>query len=391
MAGQEHKPCPEQGRRIELADIFRLYGPAYVEKFGERMLPSHKRAMQDIVDCRTEALGGQVYFCEPCDDYRYSYHSCKNRNCPKCGHEQAQEWLETQQSRLLPVTYFMVTFTLHDNLRKLARSNQRLIYDLLFRTSAAALQKLACDPEYVGGQIGMVGVLQTWTRDLSVLHPHVHYIVPGGGLSEDDSTWLAARHNFLMPKRALSKIFRAKFRDALKKTALFDAVPPETWKEKWVVHIEAVGTGEQALKYLAPYIFQVAISNKRLVKLEDGMVTFLYKHSQTKHWKPKTVPVEEFMASFLQHVLPTRFVKVRYYGLLNSQQREQLERAKELLGVSNTKSESEATAGQAVEPSDEPKPEKSKTIRCPKCGSDMRWVKKLPRQRASRLLRCRAP
>ena len=336
--------------------------------------------MQDIVNCRTEALGGHVYFCDPCDDYRESFHSCKNRHCPKCGHEQAQEWLTAQKCRLLPVTYFLVTFTLHDNLRRLARSNQKLIYDLLFRTSAAALQKLAHDPEYVGGRLGMIGVLQTWTRDLGVLHPHIHYLIPGGGLSEDGTQWLATRHNYLMPKRALSKIFRAKFRDALKKTQLFNSVPPETWKQRWVVHIEAVGTGEHALKYLAPYIFQVAISNKRLVKLEDGMVTFRYQQAKTKQWKSKTVPVEAFISSFLEHVLPHRFVKVRYYGLLSSQQREQFEKAKEHLGATNANSESETIAEQQGESPAESKEEKPKTLCCPQCGSEMRWIKELPRK-----------
>jgi hypothetical protein len=353
------------------------------------MPPSHKRAIADIIDCRTPALGGQVYFCDDCADYRYSYHSCKNRNCNKCGHEQAQQWLDAQKSRLLPVIYFMVTFTLHDNLRRVAGSHQRLIYDLLFRTSAAALQKLARDPEYVGGEIGMAGVLQTWTRDLSVLHPHIHYIVPGGGLSEDGNTWLPARHNFLMPKRALSKIFRAKFRDELKKTApeLFNTIPPKTWhwREKWVVHIEPVGTGEHALEYLAPYIFQVAISNKRLLKLEDGQVTFQYQQSKTKQWKVKTMPAEKFIASFLQHVLPPRFIKVRYYGILSSQQREKLEKAKELLLVQNPKPETKAHAEppERAPAPDEPADEKPKAMRCPKCGKQMRWVKEVPRDRTA--------
>jgi hypothetical protein len=233
---------------------------------------------------------------------------------------------------------------------------------------------------------------------LSVLHPHIHYIVPGGGLSDDGNAWLPARQNFLMPKKALSKIFRAKFRDALKKAApdLFNAIPPETWREKWVVHLQSVGTGEHALKYLAPYIFQVAISNKRLLKLEDGVVTFKYKHGKTKQWKVKTMPVERFIASFLQHVLPPRFVKVRYYGLLSSQQRERLEKAKELLAAQNTKPETQAPAvplETAAEP-DEPAEEKPKTRCCPKCGKPMRWVKEVPRDRTATrrmLLYARSP
>jgi hypothetical protein len=285
----------------------------------------------------------------------------------------------------------MATFTLHDNLRRVAGSHQRLIYDLLFRTSAAAAQKLARDPGYVGGTLGLAGVLQTWTRDLRVLHPHTHYIIPGGGLAEDGQ-WRPARQNFLVPKRALSKIFRAKFRDALKQAdpELFNTIPPETWKEKWVVHLQAVGTGEHALKYLAPYIFQVAISNKRLLKLDDGMVTFKYKDGKTKEWKAKTMPVEKFIASFLQHVLPRRFVKVRYYGLLSSQQREQLEKVKELLTVQNAKPETPATGEAPAEAPEELVEEKSKTLCCPKCGKKMRWVKEVPRNRTAtrRMLLC---
>src|SRR6266404_562794 len=204
---------------LEVAEIFRLHGPAYRAKFGDRMLPSHRRAMQDIEQCRTAALGGQVYFCAQCQDQRYSYHSCKNRNCPKCQNEQANDWLREQSELLLPTHHFLVTFTLPAELRPLARSHQKTIYNLLFRASSAALQQLAQDPRFVGGRLGMVGVLHTWTRQL-LYHPHVHYIVTGGGLTAD-GRWRSSRPDFLVPVKALSRIFRAKFPDALKKTELF--------------------------------------------------------------------------------------------------------------------------------------------------------------------------
>src|SRR5713101_4562806 len=241
---------------LEVADIFRLHGPEYRAKFSARMLPSHHRAMQDIETCRTESLGGQLYYCAQCDEQRYSYHSCKNRHCPKCQNEQANDWLEKQQSLLLPVTHFLVTFTLPEELRAIARSHQKTIYHLLFRASSAALQQLAQDPRFVGGRIGMVGVLHTWTRQL-LYHPHVHYIVTGGGLT-DAGRWRASRPDFLVPVKALSPIFRAKFREALKQTELFTQVPPRTWRKDWVVHSEALGSGQQAFQYLAPYIFRVA-------------------------------------------------------------------------------------------------------------------------------------
>jgi hypothetical protein len=220
------------------------------------MLPSHRQAMDDIIHCRTDYFGGHVYCCKECDETRYSYHSCKNRHCPKCGNDTANQWLAKQRNLLLPVIHYLVTFTLPECFRKIARSNQKLIYNMLFRTSAAALQEIAWDPRFVGGLLGMMGVLQTWTRDMR-FHPHIHYVVPGGGLSEDDSQWHSASGTFLVPQPAVGKIFRGKFRDALKKTELYDQVPSEVWFRDWVVDCEPVGTGEYAFKYLAPYIFRV--------------------------------------------------------------------------------------------------------------------------------------
>jgi ribosomal protein L37AE/L43A len=318
---------------LEVAVIFRLHGPAYREQFGDRLLPSHRRAMQDIENCRTESLGGQLYFCSQCQERRYSYHSCKNRHCPKCQNEQANDWLAEQQNLLLPIHHFLVTFTLPAELRALARSHQKTIYNLLFRASAAALQQLAHDPRFVGGRLGMVGVLHTWTRQL-LYHPHVHYIVTGGGLT-NDGRWRSSRKDFLVPVKALSPIFRAKFRDALKLTELFAQVPARVWHKDWVVHSEPVGSGSQAFQYLAPYIFRVAISNNRLRSLQQGRVTFSYKESATDKLKSCSVTAEEFIRRFLQHLLPPRFIKVRYYGLLSPAHRQLLLKARHLLSASS--------------------------------------------------------
>jgi hypothetical protein len=217
------------------------------------------------------------------------------------------------------------------DLRELARSHQKLVYDLLFRTSAEAMQHLAHDPRFVGGQLGMVGVLHTWGRNLSY-HPHVHYLVPGGGVAADGETWLPARKNLLFPVKALSKIFRAKFRDALRQTAYFADVPAEVWQQEWVVHGQPVGNGVSVLKYLAPYIFRVAISNNRILKLADGKVTFRYRTSDTGKLRLCTLPAEEFIRRFLQHVLPKGFVKVRYYGFLSSGCRQRLAALRHQLG-----------------------------------------------------------
>jgi hypothetical protein len=317
---------------IELAEIFRQYGPTYRAKFGERVLPSHRQAMWAIEHCRTAALGGQVYHCPDCDHDIYQYHSCRNRHCPKCQNEQAQRWLEQQWNMLLPVPYFMLTFTLPAALRPVARSHQALLYDLLFRTSASATQHLAADPRFIGGQLGLVGVLHTWGRTLTY-HPHVHYLIPAGGWEGETQTWRPVRDDFLVPVKALSGIFRARLRDALRPTEMFDQIPATVWTTDWVVHCQAVGNGETAFKYLAPYVFRVALSNRRLVKVEDERVTFRYRATDTGQPKLCTLAIEEFIHRFLQHVLPRGFVKVRYYGFLSAGQRPQLALIRQHLGA----------------------------------------------------------
>lgn len=348
---------------VEVAEIFRAHGPEYLAKYGERMPRAHLRVMRDIQQCRTPVLGGQAYVCTKCDERRYSYHSCKNRHCPKCGNDQAEKWLEEQKELLLPVTHFLVTFRLPEELRRVARSNQKTVYSILFRASSEALQKLAWDERFVGGRVGMVGVLHTWTRAL-IYHPHVHYIVTGGGLSEK-GVWKRSRKDFLVPVPALSVIFRAKFRDLLKKSELFDQVDARVWKKEWVVHCEPVGSGEAAFKYLAPYVFRVAISNSRILKLEDGRVTFKYKDSATDQLKLETVSAEEFMRRFLQHVLPERFVKVRYYALLSSGNRHLLKRVREAL---------EERASGSVVSSEHGSTNLREPLRCPSCGSEMKLI-----------------
>ncbi len=256
-----------------------------------------------------------------------------------------------------------MTFTLPSELRPIARSNQKVVYDLLFKSSAAALQKLAKDPRFVGGDIGMMGGLHTWQRDMGY-HPHVHFIVPGGGLSPERSQWLPSNTDFFVPVEALSPIFRAKFRDALKKTDLFDSVPAGVWKKDWVVHCKPVGNGNSALKYLAPYIYRVAITNNRIEKLENDQVSFRFKNSDTDQWETKTLPAFDFIYRFLQHVLPKGFVKIRYYGFLSPNKRNLLAVAKYLLG-------------------DIGEPEVTPTVDeryiCPHCGAKLRWVKSLPK------------
>jgi hypothetical protein len=355
---------------VELAEIFRLHGPDYRAKFRDRMPASHLRAMEEIEQCRTPALGGGLYFCDQCQDQHYSYHSCKNRHCPKCQNGQANEWLENQKSLLLPVNYFMVTFTLPEELRSLARSNQKTIYNILFRASAEALLQLSSDPRFVGGRLGMVGVLHTWTRDL-FYHPHVHYIATGGGLSPDGQ-WFASRPDFLIHVIPLSALFRAKFRDLLKKADLFHLLDKQVWLKDWVVHSQPVGSGEAAFKYLAPYIFRVAISNNRILSLENGLVTFSYKDSATDQLKFSTLTAEEFIRRFLQHILPHGFVKVRYFGLLAPSNRCLLDQARQLLTTPGARSDSSYTDHQPEDTID--------ALRCPKCGNILRFIERLKPQ-----------
>jgi hypothetical protein len=251
----------------------------------------------------------------------------------------------------------------------LARSHQKLIYNLLFRTSSQALLKLAQDPRFVGGQIGMVGVLHTWTRQL-IYHPHVHYIVTGGGLT-GDGRWRAAGSDFLLHEKPLAMIFRAKLRDELKKASLFAQVNQRVWKKDWLVDCAPVGSGAQAFKYLAPYIFRVAISNRRLRKLENGNLTFSYKESATDQVKHCTVTAAEFIRRFLQHVLPPRFIKVRYYGLLSPSHRRQFAQARKLLAP---KPLLEAPKKLAPAPA-------SAALRCPNCGGLLLATQTLKPQR----------
>lgn len=370
---------------LELADIFRQYGPAYRQKYAARLLPSHYQAMRAIERCRTPVLGGQVFACPSCGEVRYSYHSCRNRNCPKCQQQQTQAWLEVQQGLLLSVPYFLLTFTLPSELRQFASHNQKLFYHLLFRASAQAAQQLAKDPRFVGGQIGMLGVLHTWTRNL-FYHPHVHYLVPGGGISSNGSRWLPARRDFFLPAKALSKLFRAAFQRALRRTPLYTQVSKKVWQRDWVVHCKPVGNGQAALKYLAPYIHRVALSNRRLVSiehrgsLETSQLTFQYRPSDTGQLKTCTLSVEHFLQRFLQHVLPRGFVKVRYFGFFGATLRSRLAALQEsLLPLT------EPLTGQIDQPTIPQVVSWQDHILCPKCGQQMRF------QRTLFPLTCRSP
>jgi hypothetical protein len=333
--------------------------------------------MQAIEACRTEALGGHVYTCSSCQFTRYSYHSCRNRHCPTCQQDATQAWLAEQHALLLPVPYFLVTFTLPSELPAIARAHPETLYPLLFCTSAAALQQLAQDPRFLGGQIGMLGVLQTWTRDLRY-HPHVHYLVPALALTPDAKRWLVGKHDFLVHVKPLGELFRAKFRVGLGQTPWAGQVDARSWAKSWVVDCRPVGSGASALKYLAPYIFRIALSNNRIEHVANDAVTFRYTEGKTGAQKRATLPVNIFIGRFLAHVLPKGFVKVRYYGLLAVGKRHLLAEVRSILALRQAVPPPPRTAG-APEPLVVP-PE-AEVYRCPSCGQPMQLVQTLPPKR----------
>ena len=305
---------------MDIATIFRKHFPAYQKSFGVPIPSFHLKAVKAILQCRTRVLGGEVYYCKHCQKRHYAYHSCKNRHCPKCGGKDTKKWLDKQIKKLLPLNYYMVTFTIPEELRFLCRSNQKLFYSIMFKASSDALKTLLGDPKYAGGKAGFIGVLHTWTR-LLMYHPHIHYIVPDGAFDVVRNVWNKSEHQFLIPVKALSKIFRENFQKLLKKRdpELFKSIPGNIWYTKgFNTNSEKKGNGKQALLYLSKYVFRIAISDWNIIGEHNGEVTFKYKPSGTNHYQNKAVPAIEFIRRFLQHVLPVGFQKVRYYGFLNA-------------------------------------------------------------------------
>jgi hypothetical protein len=316
---------------LEVADIVRAAGPQVCQQLAP--LPSQRRTLQAILECRTPALGGQVYGCEHCGAFHYSYHSCGNRHCPKCHGQQTQRWLQEQRARLLPCPYYLATFTLPCQLRALARSHQKMLYPLLLSAAAHSLQTLCADPQWLGGQPAMTGVLHTWTRAM-LYHPHAHFLVSAGGLSQDGQTWLAVKNPaFLVPVQALSKIFRAKFRAALSAAGMLGQVPANVWAKPWVVHVQPAGSANKVLEYLGRYVFRIAITHSRLESLENDQVTFRYRDNPTAQIKRVCLSAAQFVQRFLQHVLPKGLTKVRHYGLASGACQDRHATALSLLGA----------------------------------------------------------
>jgi hypothetical protein len=336
-----------------VAAILREYTPAFLEAYGDTVSPQQRRVLRDLARCRTAVLGGHLERCDHCGHQRPAYNSCRNRHCPKCQAATRAQWLDERAKELLPTEYFHVVFTLPDELGPLALQNPRVLYGLLFRAASETLLEIAADPKHLGAQIGFVAVLHTWGQNLH-LHPHVHCVVPGGGLSPDGSRWVACRKRFFLPVRVLSCLFRNKFvsllrgayerqelafhgqQQPLAARARFEQLLGVVRCKQWVVYAKPPWGGpEQVLKYLARYTHRVAISNRRLLKIEDDKVFFQWKdYAHGGAQKTMALDAVEFIRRFLQHVVPSGFVRIRHYGFLAHRHRaDKLAQCRRLLGA----------------------------------------------------------
>ena len=388
--------------RLEVAEVFRRYEADFTDKYGALLSVAQRRAMQAIMRCRTRELGGHRWRCDDCGHERIAYNSCRNRHCPKCQAQARAQWLAARAADLLPVPYFHVVFTLPEQLGPLALQNPRVAYGLLFRAAWDTLRDVAANPKHLGAKIGALVVLHTWGQNL-MHHPHVHCVVPGGGLSTDGSRWIACRgarrdsrqKEFFLPVRVLSRVFRGKFVALLKRAhgqgqlafhgrlaplvdpAVFERLLDTAVAREWIVYCKPpFGGPGQVLKYLARYTHRVAIANSRLVGIDDGQVRFRWKnYARGNQWSTMCLPADEFMRRFLMHVLPAGFVRIRHFGLLCNRRRAgDLERCRQLLGATVTPVQ--AVDNQDVLPTsvpmatagDEAHNELSAALTCPHCG-----------------------
>ncbi len=347
-----------------LAEVVRQHGPAYLERYGDAVLPSHVRAIGKISVCRTSALGGHLAHCESCDSQHLLYHSCRHRACPQCGTLRTTQWIERQRELLLPVPYFHVVFTLPSELRDVVRSKQTVLLPVLFRAAYESLAELCQDPHFLGAQlIGALAVLHTWTRTLE-WHPHVHMLVPGGGVAADGETWLTAprrKKRYLVPVPALSKKFRGRFMALARKALPKGEMPSVPANKPWITFAKPVVQGaEKVIEYLGRYVHKTAIGNHAVLASDEHRVTFRYTDSRTHERKQMTLPVNEFLRRFLQHVPPKGFHRVRSFGLLHPQHRSKLQRLQLLLSRSRQTQE-------AVKDS-RPENQTPQLARCPACG-----------------------
>lgn len=339
--------------KLEVADVFRRYGAAYREQHGASMSSRQRRVMTAIEVCRTAVLGGHLERCDECGHERNCFNSCRDRHCPKCQSLARAQWIEDRQTELLEVPYFHVVFTIPEQLAAIALQNKKVVYGILFAATAKTLKTIAADPEHLGAEIGFFAVLHTWGQNLQ-FHPHLHCVVPGGGLSPDGQRWICCRPNFFLSVKVLSRLFRRLFLESLQKAfeagqlQFFGALEPlhqpgafaqrltRAKASEWVVYAKRPFAGpQQVLDYVGRYTHRVAISNHRLLDIENDRVSFEWKdYRQGGEVKVMTLSAEEFIRRFLLHVLPDGFQRIRYYGFLGNRYRqERLDRCRRLLGM----------------------------------------------------------
>jgi hypothetical protein len=371
--------------RFEVADVFRRHGEAWRAANAVHVNLAQRRVMTAIESCRTAALGGHVERCDDCAHTRIAYNSCRNRHCPKCQWMAAQAWLEARRAELLPVPYFHVVFTLPAKIGAIAYQNKAKIYGLLFSAAAGTLTTIAADPKHLGATIGLTAVLHTWGQNLDH-HPHVHCIVPGGGISPDGERWIPCRAGFFLPVRVLSRLFRRLFLEhleaghangelqffndlaGLKEASAFRAYLAPLRKIEWVVYAKRPFAGpKQVLAYLARYTHRVAIANSRLISLSDGKVRFRWKdYREDGHSKVMTLEAGEFIRRFLLHTLPDGFHRIRHFGLFaNGHRADKLVLCRKLLEVPPTPTEHDDDDRGSLD--NDPPP-------CPCCGGHMRII-----------------
>lgn len=307
---------------MELATLINQYRSDLEQRYGERLLPGHQRAMDAMLRCRTDQSGHVNWACDGCDQHHRQPLSCGHRNCPKCQNQEATAWLDRQRAKLLPVDYFMVTLTLPAQLRALAWRHQTVVYDMLFNCAVSTLKDFGLNPDTLGAELGMTAVLHTHARD-KAFHPHVHIIVPGGGVNRLRRCWKKVKGRYLFNAFALAKVFRARVLDGLNQAQL---PIPANAPRQWVVDCRRVGRGEPALEYLSRYLYRGVIAERDILANRSGKVTFRYTESATRQTRTQTLPGADFLWLILQHVLPKGFRRVRDYGFLHGN-------AKRLLGL----------------------------------------------------------
>ena len=309
----------EKAANFTVADALRKFAPAYLAKYGSRMPPHHRKVLGLIVRCKTGRLGNLIYRCETCQRGHWVGRSCGNRHCPNCQKHKTQRWLAKQTSKLLPVQHFVVTFTVPEELRPLLRAHPEESYRAIFAAGSQTIRDLLAKPKNLGSeQVGFFGVLHTWGRDLVAYHPHVHFVVPGGGVSPDGSKWLQVNADQLFHPLPAKRRYKELFVEELRKAKLYTKMPYGVLKKSdWVVNIKPVGDGQAVLKYLAPYVYRVAICDNRIDSVNDKVVSYRVKPSGKQVYEPRKLDGEDFVRAFAQHILPPGLQKVRYYGFMS--------------------------------------------------------------------------